>query len=113
MRRRCCTAAACGSRRALRTASGTSPERKRRVTEPVACAPGWYGNRPRKDTMNIVHLTASPFFGGPERQMLGLARSLPAPFRSSFLSFPERGLCQPFLDEAGRHGFAAEALAHN
>ncbi len=28
--------------------------------------------------MLIVQLAASPFVGGPERQMLGLARSLPA-----------------------------------
>jgi glycosyltransferase involved in cell wall biosynthesis len=63
--------------------------------------------------MNIVHLTASPFFGGPERQILGLARSLPAPYRTTFLSFAERGLCQPFLDEARCHGFTAEALLHN
>ena len=26
--------------------------------------------------MNIVHLTASTFYGGPERQMLGLAAAL-------------------------------------
>ena len=31
--------------------------------------------------MRLVHLTASPFFGGPERQMLGLARALPAGLR--------------------------------
>ncbi|MEW6272913.1 MAG: hypothetical protein AB1689_26860, partial [Thermodesulfobacteriota bacterium] len=65
--------------------------------------------------MNVVHLTASPFLGGPERQMLGLARALaadaapsaagtparspaagaarPAAVRSRFLSFYERGLC--------------------
>jgi glycosyltransferase involved in cell wall biosynthesis len=63
--------------------------------------------------MNIVHLTASPFFGGPERQMLGLAQSLPAPYHTMFLSFPERGMCQPFLDEAHRQGFTAEAMTHN
>ena len=63
--------------------------------------------------MRVAHLTASPFFGGPERQMLGLARSLPSAVTSVFLSFPERGLCQPFLHELHRHGFAAEALVHN
>jgi glycosyltransferase involved in cell wall biosynthesis len=63
--------------------------------------------------MRVAHLTASPFFGGPERQMLGLARSLPSEVASVFLSFPERGLCQPFLHELHRHGFAAEALVHN
>ena len=42
--------------------------------------------------MNIVHLLASPFIGGPERQVLGLAQALPGEFRSTFLSFAERGL---------------------
>src|SRR5262245_25447279 len=63
--------------------------------------------------MRIGHLTASPFFGGPERQMLGLALSLPRDVQSLFFSFPERGLCQPFLDELQRHGFIAEALVNN
>ena len=63
--------------------------------------------------MNIVHLTASPFYGGPERQMLGLAAHLPIEYHSAFLSFPERGLCTPFLDEARRQGFAAAALDNN
>jgi glycosyltransferase involved in cell wall biosynthesis len=63
--------------------------------------------------MRIAHLTASPFFGGPERQMLGLALSLPADVQSLFLSFPERGLCAPFLNELQRHGLSAEALTNN
>jgi glycosyltransferase involved in cell wall biosynthesis len=63
--------------------------------------------------MRIAHLTASPFFGGPERQMLGLALSMRADVQSLFFSFPERGLCQPFLDELKRHGFVAEALVNN
>lgn len=56
---------------------------------------------------------ASPFYGGPERQMLGLARHLPTTYRSVFLSFPERGLARPFLDEVRRAGFEAVALQHN
>lgn len=63
--------------------------------------------------MVIVHLTASPFFGGPERQMLGLALHMPDSCRSVFLSFAERGLCQPFLDQLRRHGLRAEPLTHN
>lgn len=61
----------------------------------------------------IVHLMASPFFGGPERQMLGLAQSLPGDYRSVFLSFAERGLCRPFLDEVRRHGFEGVELIYN
>jgi glycosyltransferase involved in cell wall biosynthesis len=63
--------------------------------------------------LHIVHLMASPFYGGPERQMLGLARHLPSAYRSTFLSFPERGLCQPFLDEVRRAGYDGLALTHN
>lgn len=63
--------------------------------------------------MNIVHLTASPFFGGPERQMLGLAQALPDEYRSIFLSYSERGLCRPFLEQLRHHGFEAIELRHN
>ena len=60
--------------------------------------------------MVIVHLTASTFFGGPERQMLGLAQSLPPDCRSVFLSFAEGGRSEAFLEEARRQGFEAEAI---
>jgi glycosyltransferase involved in cell wall biosynthesis len=63
--------------------------------------------------MMIVHLMASPFFGGPERQMLGLARHLPPPYQSAFLTFAEGGRCQALLDQARSHGFEAVALDHN
>ena len=55
--------------------------------------------------MNLVHLTASTFFGGPERQMLGLAESLLDSVRTTFVSFAEGSRCGAFLDEARRHGF--------
>jgi glycosyltransferase involved in cell wall biosynthesis len=61
--------------------------------------------------MHVIHLTASPFYGGPERQMLGLAEHLPERFASTFLSFPEKGRCAPFLAEARCRGFAALPLA--
>jgi glycosyltransferase involved in cell wall biosynthesis len=61
----------------------------------------------------VVHLAASPFFGGPERQMLGLARALPPVYRTTFLSFAERGLARAFLDRAQEAGFPALALRHN
>jgi glycosyltransferase involved in cell wall biosynthesis len=63
--------------------------------------------------MHIVHLMASPFVGGPERQVLGLARHLSPPYRTSFLSFAERGLALPFLEEARRAGFEATELHAN
>lgn len=63
--------------------------------------------------MRVVHLMASPFYGGPERQMLGLARHLPSEVESVFLSFAERGLAQPFLDEVHRHGYEGKSLVYN
>jgi glycosyltransferase involved in cell wall biosynthesis len=62
--------------------------------------------------MNIVHLTASTFYGGPERQMLGLARSLPAD-RWTFLSFSEKGRGQQFVTAARELGFEAAILEHD
>src|SRR5262245_56752553 len=63
--------------------------------------------------MNIVHLLASPFVGGPERQVLGLARHLPPAYRNIFLSFPEHGLSRAVVERARADGFEAHALRHN
>jgi glycosyltransferase involved in cell wall biosynthesis len=63
--------------------------------------------------MRVVHLMASPFFGGPERQMLGLARHLPQDVRSTYLSFAENGLALPFIDEVRRQGFEGIVLRGN
>ena len=63
--------------------------------------------------MNLVHLTASRFFGGPERQMLGLAETLPAGFSSALASFSEGGRCREFLHQAGAAGFQAMALKND
>jgi glycosyltransferase involved in cell wall biosynthesis len=60
--------------------------------------------------MRLVNLTASPFFGGPERQMLGLAKALPGDYEITFVSFAEAGRCEPFLAEVGRAGFHAVRL---
>jgi glycosyltransferase involved in cell wall biosynthesis len=63
--------------------------------------------------MHLVHLTASPFFGGPERQMLGLAGALPPEYETAFLSFAEAGRCEPFLEQVRRRGFTGLRLAHD
>jgi glycosyltransferase involved in cell wall biosynthesis len=63
--------------------------------------------------MVIVHLTASRLFGSVERQMLGLASSLPDAYRSVFVSFAERGLCGQFLAEVERQGFPALSLQND
>lgn len=63
--------------------------------------------------MNIVHLTASTFHGGPERQMLGLAEALDGDAATTFLSFAEGGRCGPFLSAARRQGHEAVALTND
>lgn len=63
--------------------------------------------------LSIMHLTASTFYGGPERQMLGLARALEATAQSRFWLFQERGLCRAFLGAAAKAGFEAAALRHD
>lgn len=55
--------------------------------------------------MRTIHLTASTFFGGPERQMLGLAEALPTDNTTLFASFSEHGRCQAFLQETRSRGF--------
>jgi glycosyltransferase involved in cell wall biosynthesis len=63
--------------------------------------------------MRLVHLTSSRFFGGPERQMLGLAKALPAHCETMFASFSEGGRCDAFLDRARQAGFDARSLRHD
>jgi glycosyltransferase involved in cell wall biosynthesis len=63
--------------------------------------------------MKIVHLTASRFVGGPERQMLGLAGALPDGFSTAFAAFSEGGRCGDFLRAAQAAGFPAVALRHD
>ncbi len=63
--------------------------------------------------MRIVQLMASPFFGGPERQMLGMSRHLPADCETMFLTFAEGGKAQTLVDEVRRAGLAAETLTNN
>src|SRR5262245_43275135 len=61
----------------------------------------------------IVQLAASPFVGGPERQMLGLACHLPAGYRAVFVAFADRGCSRALLDEARRHGLQTVLLRHD
>ena len=60
--------------------------------------------------MRLVHLTASTFFGGPERQMLGLADALRGRVETTILSFAEGGRSRSFIDVARRRGFSADSL---
>jgi glycosyltransferase involved in cell wall biosynthesis len=60
--------------------------------------------------MRIVHLTASQFLGGPERQMLELGRALALEYRSAYVSFREGGRCAEFLAAAAGQGCPAFGL---
>ena len=61
----------------------------------------------------IVQLTASSFLGGPERQMLDLARSLPSDIETVFAAFQEHGQCQPLLGAAREYGFRTVVIEHD
>src|SRR3989304_5124737 len=63
--------------------------------------------------MLVVHLTASRFFGGPERQMLELAVALRPDVDSGFIAFDENGLYRSFLDEVRQNGFRGAVLPHD
>jgi glycosyltransferase involved in cell wall biosynthesis len=63
--------------------------------------------------MKVVHLTASTFHGGPERQIVGLARALAPRVRTVVLSFAEGGRATALVEAARSGGIEADALAHN
>lgn len=63
--------------------------------------------------MRIAHLIASPFFGGPEKQVLTLATEMRGTWPSFFMSFAESGRARPFLEEARKAGFEAIELCEN
>src|SRR5579871_3587276 len=63
--------------------------------------------------MIIVNLVASPFVGGPERQALGLASSLPECYRTVFVVFANAGKSAAFVNEARRRGFETIVLQHD
>jgi glycosyltransferase involved in cell wall biosynthesis len=61
---------------------------------------------------NVVHLTDSPFFGGPERQILGLSVNLPASVRTTILCFRDHASSAPFLEQLTRAGVTARTIGH-
>jgi len=63
--------------------------------------------------MVILHLATSPFYGGPERLMLGLAQSLPGSCRSAFVLFADRGKSDAFRRQLLDHGLEAITLTHD
>lgn len=63
--------------------------------------------------MVVLHLLASPFFGGPERQVLGVAHAMPSDYRSVIASFAEGGRADAFLDQSRQAGFETIRLRSN
>ncbi len=63
--------------------------------------------------ITVANLAASPFLGGPERQMLGLACALAPSIKPVFLCLREGGKSQPFMDALGRHGHDVVSLRRN
>ena len=63
--------------------------------------------------MVILHLTTSPFFGGPERQMLGLALAMPADCRMVFLLFRDKGKSQALRSRLEENGLETHLLEHD
>ena len=63
--------------------------------------------------MTVLHLTASPCFGGTERQILELGRELSDSCRSVFVTFQEEGRCWDFVKTGQRDGFELYALEHD
>src|SRR5438094_608732 len=63
--------------------------------------------------MVVVQMASSPFFGGPERQMLELALTLPASHRSVFVLFPDKGKSEAFRRRLLDHGLEAIVLTRD
>ncbi len=66
--------------------------------------------------MNLLHLTASRFIGGPERQILELANEFAASgsgVENTICSFREDGLCRPFLAAAAEAGHPCVEIPHD
>ncbi len=61
----------------------------------------------------VLHLTSSRFYGGPERQMLGLAEALRPDVQTVIASFSEDGLNRAFLDQVRQAGFPAVGLEND
>ncbi|MDR1268749.1 MAG: glycosyltransferase family 4 protein [Planctomycetaceae bacterium] len=70
----------------------------------------------RVKTLKIVHLTASPFLGGPERVILDVIRTqleLGFDVENQVISFREQGGCEPLIRELNQNGFNGTILEHD
>ncbi|HEX6629040.1 MAG TPA: glycosyltransferase family 4 protein [Gemmatimonadaceae bacterium] len=62
--------------------------------------------------MKVVHLTDSPFYGGPERQMRGLSVELRDSVDSTILCFRDHRSSLPFIEQLNAAGIAARMIGH-
>lgn len=100
-------------RHVLRRANTQSAERSLEAVAIQLRAPTpWCDECPQTKSMKVVHLTDSPFFGGPERQILGLALSLPPKIRTRILCFRDHSSSAPFLRQLEKVGVSARMLGH-
>ena len=65
------------------------------------------------DALIVTQLMTSPFYGGPERLVVGLTQSLPSRVRSGFVLFRDRGKSDAFRRVLLDQGQAAITLAHD
>lgn len=66
--------------------------------------------------MKIMHLTASPFYGGPERVIMDIVRTQATKefdVDSLIVSFRENGGCDAFLHEIKKTGFRGQVLKND
>src|SRR5262249_1962091 len=61
----------------------------------------------------VAHLTASSFYGGPQRQMLGFAQNLLPQVKTILLRFSGGGTAWGFIARARRQGLDALVLAND
>lgn len=64
----------------------------------------------------VLHLTASPFFGGPERVILDIVKTMRKEsygVESIVATFRENGGCDPFLDELRKNKIEGIRLRHD
>jgi glycosyltransferase involved in cell wall biosynthesis len=65
------------------------------------------------DAVFVTQLMTSPFYGGPERLILGLACSLPSSIRSAFVLFPDQGKSRAFRQRILDHGLETITLTRD
>src|SRR4051812_3340935 len=64
-------------------------------------------------TKVVAQLMSSSFYGGPERQILGMARHLNTPFRDVSLLFNEKGRQRATIEQHRRYGLETIELVAN